>query len=229
MTPNLGKGKASAFPSARCYSHRSGHPGHPIRARALSRPEVLHTDQLCHLCVQQQRTNACAGAKFTVLFRVVQFDIGQVERDVPICVKERVLRKVHCCKLRCGRKAARVELALDEGKKNSWPHRDIPSLSFQAIGGVSRGYDKGVARPLACLSGGRRHAAMRLTIVVLANPPFTTNGWNGLRQRLKNATKSSHSLVSEQTPSGVEQIVRPASMLNAIKSGLSGQAWQSQQ
>jgi hypothetical protein len=78
----------------------------------------------------------------TVLLRVVQLDIGQVERDIPVCVHNWVLRKVQCCQLRRGRKAAAVELALDEGKKNAQPQGQTLRLSF-TTDVVNRGSKKG--------------------------------------------------------------------------------------
>lgn len=124
-----GPGRASAFLSERCCSHRPAHLCRgPIHAEALRRLEALHLDgsgtaRLGALDAWERMR--------TVIFCVVQLDVGQVERDVPVCVHNWVLRKVQCCQLRRGRKAAAVELALDEWKKNSRPHGEASSLSFR--------------------------------------------------------------------------------------------------
>jgi polar amino acid transport system permease protein len=53
----------------------------------------------------------------TVLLRVVQLDIGQVERDIPVCVHKWVLRKVQCCQLRHAFLVATHGARIDKGSQ----------------------------------------------------------------------------------------------------------------
>jgi hypothetical protein len=68
----------------------------------------------------------------TVLFCVAQLEVAKVKSDIPIRVEYWVLRQVKSCQLCRSCKAAAVEAAHAERKKNSRPHGHTSSLRFQA-------------------------------------------------------------------------------------------------